>query len=58
MKDERERIGRDIFIYSGEALLNNMTEYSLHFLSFAEQLLHPVGLFHIHWQHGSTFGSI
>jgi len=34
MKDERERIGSDIFIYSGKALLNNVTEYGLHFSSF------------------------
>ena len=36
MKDEGKRIGSDIFIYLGKSLLNNVTEYSLHFLSFAE----------------------
>ena len=36
MKDERKRIGSDIFIYSGEALLNNVTEDGLHFFTFAQ----------------------
>jgi len=36
VKDERERIGCDIFVYLREALLDDVTEYGLHDPSFAE----------------------
>jgi len=38
MEDKRKRIGSDIFIYLGEALLYDVTEYGLHLFSFAERI--------------------
>jgi hypothetical protein len=44
LKDECKRLGRHIFIFLGKSLLDDVTKYGWHILSFAEHCLYGVGI--------------